>query len=136
VIRQQKQTAVVKRRFRPGSGRLGLSATRLIMITAGFISVYFGFNIVGNRIHQYQLDKQNAVLEQQIATGKDDLAHLQALQQWMQGDAFVETMARKQGMIKPGDTPIIVSAPAPPVPSEPAGPQWWQRYFEPVQAGR
>ena len=43
-----------------GRGQFSLSTARLIIITSIFISVYFGFTIVGDGVHQYELDNQNA----------------------------------------------------------------------------
>ncbi len=108
---------------------LGLTTSRLILIAAGFIAVYFGFTIVGNRFHQYQLDRENTQLEQRIATGQSQVSQLQALRDWMQSDAYVEQMAREQGLVRPGDHAVIVTAPAAPVQDDSR--EWWQRYLEP-----
>jgi cell division protein FtsB len=110
--------------------QLGVTPARLVLIAAAFISVYFGFTIVGNRVHQYQLDRENAQLEQRISDGKVQLSQLQALQEWMQSDAYIEAMARKQGMVRPGDHPIIVAAPMA-TPATAGSRSWWERYFEP-----
>lgn len=110
--------------------QLGLSTTRLMLIAAGFISVYFGFTIVGNRVHQYQLDHENAQLERQIVAGQNQYGRLQALHDWMQTDSFIETAARQQGMMKPGEHAIMVAAPAP-APTADDAREWWEHYFEP-----
>lgn len=107
-----------------------MTPSRLVLIAAGFISVYFGFSIVGNHVRQYQLDRENAQLEQRIQASQGELSRLQALQQWMQSDAFVEAMARKQGLVRPGDHPVIVAAPSA-TPATAGSREWWQRYFEP-----
>jgi len=108
----------------------GLSTTRLCLIAAGFITLYFGSTIFGNRVHQYRLDEENARLEQQIADGQGKYARLQALRDWMQGDAYLATMAREQGMVLPGDHQIVVAAPTAAAPSSVSA-DWWDRYFEP-----
>ena len=110
--------------------QLGLSTTRLILIAAGFISIYFGFTIVGNRVHQYSLDRENQQLVRDIATGREQYSKLQALRDWMETDAFIETTARQQGMIKPGDHPVVVAAPSP-APTGDDARDWWEHYFEP-----
>jgi cell division protein FtsB len=110
--------------------QIGLTPTRLMMIAAGFISVYFGFSIAGNWVHQYQLEHENSRLEQQIAAQQGRYERLKALRDWMQSNTFVEAAARQQGMVKPGDRPIAVIAPsASPAPDD--GREWWERYFEP-----
>ncbi|HZQ38392.1 MAG TPA: septum formation initiator family protein [Dehalococcoidia bacterium] len=109
---------------------LGLTPARLMLIAAGFVSVYFGFSIVGNYVHQYQLDRDRAQLRAQIQVEQTRYARLDALRQWMQSDAFIEAMARHDGLVKPGDHPIVVSAPAPSA-TPGAADDWWERYFGP-----
>jgi len=109
---------------------LGLTPARLMLIAAGFVSVYLGFSIFGNYVHQYQLDRDRAQLQAQIETEQTRYARLDALRQWMQSDAFIEAMARHDGLIKPGDHPIVVSAPAPTA-SAGAAVDWWEKYFGP-----
>ncbi len=101
-----------------------------MLIAAGFVSVYFGFSIVGNYVHQYQLDHDKAQLEAQIQTEQTRYAKLDALRQWMQSDDFIAAMARHDGLIKLGDHPIVVSAPAP-SPAAGAAGDWWEKYFGP-----
>jgi cell division protein FtsL len=112
-------------------GRLrsvGISWTRLALVAAAVISVYFGFAIVGNRVHQYQLDQQNAQLQQQVKQEQTRNTQLQALKEWMQSDDFIVQMARDQGLALPGDKTILVAAPSTtPQPSDING--WWQRYL-------
>lgn len=109
---------------------LGLTPARLMLVAAGFVSVYFGFSIAGNYVHQYQLDHDKAQLRAQIQAEQTRYAQLDALRQWMQSDAFIEAMARHDGLIKPGDHPIVVSAPAPSATPGAAG-DWWQKYLGP-----
>jgi hypothetical protein len=109
---------------------VGLTPSRLLVIAAGFISVYFGFSIVGNRFHQYQLDRERVQLEARIAVERDRQARLGALSDWMQTDDFVEAMARREGMIRPGDHPIVVAAPSA-TPAAGAAHEWWEKYLEP-----
>ena len=107
---------------------IGITWTRLALVAAGVISVYFGFAIVGNSVHQYQLDRQNAQLQQQVKQEQTRNTQLQALKSWMQSDDFIVQMARDQGLALPGDKTILVAAPS-------ATPQasgidgWWQRYL-------
>ena len=54
----------------------------------------------------------------------------------MQSDAFIETMARQQGLVRPGDTPVLVAAPTPSSASTGTAGQWWERYFEPPATGQ
>jgi cell division protein FtsB len=108
----------------------GLTPPRLLVIAAVFISIYSGFAVVGNALHQYQLDRENTRLEASIATQRDKVTRLTALRDWMKSDAFVEAAARRMDMVKPGDHAIIVAAPAA-TPAPVADLDWWKKYLEP-----
>lgn len=110
---------------------LGLTWTRLALVAAAFICVYFGFAIVGNRVHQYQLDRQDAQLEQQLQHEQRNNAQLQAIRTWMQSDNFVEQAARQQGMVMPGDHPLRVAAPSATPAAGGISDGWWQKYLTP-----
>lgn len=109
----------------------GLTWTRLAVVAAGFIVVYFGFASIGNGLHQYQLDRQNSQLEQQLQHEQGRNAELQSLRSWMQTDAFVQQAARQQGMVMPGDHPILVAAPSATPPAGSVADGWWQKYLAP-----
>ena len=109
---------------------VGLSSTRLLLIAAAFVSVYFGFSVVGNRFHQYQLDREKSQLEARISAEQTRYSRLDALRQWMESDQFVEASARKEGMIRPGDHAIVVAAPTATATVGPVG-EWWEKYIKP-----
>ncbi len=107
---------------------MGVTWTRVAVVAALVITVYFGFAIVGNAVHQYQLDRQNAQLAQQVQRERQRNIELQALKAWMQSDSFVAQAAREQGLALPGDKPILVAAPSATPPPD-SGDGWWQRYL-------
>ena len=107
---------------------IGVTWTRVAVVAALVISVYFGFAIVGNAVHQYQLDQQSAQLAQQVQHEQQRNTELQALKSWMQSSGFVAQAARAQGLVMPGDKPILVAAPSA-TPAPDSGDGWWQRYL-------
>ena len=44
-------------------------------------------------------------------------------------DEFVVREARKLGLVRPGETAVVVDAPVAPTPDPPPGARWWQRLF-------
>jgi len=106
----------------------GLTWARLALIAAGVIAIYSGFEIVGNNVHQYQLDRQSARLAQQVQQEQERHRELEALKAWMQSDDFVIQAARLQGYIFPGDKPLLIDAPSA-TPTPDPGNGWWQRYL-------
>ena len=117
----------------PGTALMsGLSLQRLVMAAAVLIVIYNGFTIAGNASRHYDLQVQTDQLNQQIASDKVELQRLDALRRYMQSDEFIEASARAEGLVMPGDTAILVNAPAAPATPVAETPNaWWERYFSP-----
>jgi cell division protein FtsB len=114
------------------SGRLGagLNPRRMLLVASLFIIGYFGVSIVGNAVTRYQLDRQQEELRREIAALREQQRRLEALRAYMQSDEFIERSARDLGLVRPGDTAVVVSAPTPAaVATVPPGLPWWERYF-------
>ncbi|MGI8551680.1 MAG: septum formation initiator family protein [Dehalococcoidia bacterium] len=115
---------------RAGGILSGLSLQRIVIATALFIVIYSGFTIAGNAARSYQLDAQTRQLEQDIAHDQGQYRKLDAVRRYMRTDEFIESSARKEGLVHPGDTTIIASAPASsPSPAQTAPGAWWERYY-------
>lgn len=113
-------------------GRLaaGLSPRRVLAVAAVFIVGYFGVSIVGNAITRYELHQREQGLRAEIADLESQQQRLNALRAYMQSDEFIERSAREQGLVRPGDTAVVVVAPSPATAPEIApGAPWWERYF-------
>lgn len=110
----------------------GLSLRRMVIATAIFIVVYSSFTIAGNATRHYQLQQETRQLQDGISADRSELTRLQAVESYLRTDAFIEQAARREGLVKPGETAIIVSAPKAESSSAAAGPsQWWERYLTP-----
>lgn len=108
----------------------GLSLHRIVVITSLFVIVYSGFTIAGNVTRTLQLSAQTRQLQKAIGEQQVELAQLSALKSYMQSDAFIDAQAREEGLAAPGDTSIVVTAPAAPVQASHEAPAaWWQRYY-------
>jgi cell division protein FtsB len=108
----------------------GLSPRRVLIVAAIFIIGYFSIAIVGNAINRYELARDQDRLRNEIAALQSQQQRLDALRTYMQTDEFIERMARDEGLVRPGDTPVMVAAPTPTGSSSSGavGP-WWERYF-------
>jgi cell division protein FtsL len=108
----------------------GFTLHRVALVTALFIIAYSSFTVFGNLSHSYQLKMQTRQLQETIAKDQAQYAQLQALEQYMGTDAFIESQAREEGLALPGDTTVIVTAPTPTAASGDlrAG-DWWERYY-------
>jgi cell division protein FtsB len=108
----------------------GLHPRRVLIIAVGFVVAYFGVAIVGNAINRYELERHAAALRAEIAALEAQQQRLEALRAYMQTDEFIERVARDEGLVMPGDTVVLVTAPTPSPTSTPSSTEpWWERYF-------
>lgn len=101
----------------------------MVGVTA-LIVVYFLFTFVGNAIRGHQLNTQEAQLNAEIRAQQEKYQQLQALEQYLQSDEYIEEVAREQlGLVKPGETGIVAvpTQPSPtPDPNAPDPDLWWE----------
>jgi len=94
------------------------------------IVVYFLFTFAGNAIKGHQLNQQESQLNQEIAGIQDKYQRLQALEQYLNSDEYVEQVAREQlGLVMPGETGIVAvpTQPSPtPAPDASDPNLWWE----------
>ena len=117
-------------------GRLaaGLSPGRILIVAAVFIIAYFGVSIAGNALTRYELAREQRRLRQEIAALEAQQRRLDALRAYMQTDEFIERAAREEGLVRPGDTVVLVVAPTRTATAQASpGGSWWKRYFDPGQ---
>ncbi len=109
----------------------GLGPRRVLVAASVFIIAYFGVSIAGNAVTHYELGRDQDRLRQEIAALERQQRRLEALKTYMQTDEFIERAARDQGLIRPGDTAVLVSAPLAATPAAGFDGPWWERYFRP-----
>lgn len=109
----------------------GLTARRVVLIAAIFIAGYFSLSIVSNAITQARLSHRETALREQIGTLEERESRVAALRAYMQSDAFVEAVARENGLVRPGEIAVVaVGGAAGAEPLQPGDP-WWFRFFQP-----
>ncbi len=89
--------------------RVGISRVLFFLIVP-FLE-YFGFASVGKAWEAYQLKQEEKRLRQEIEELQTYNAALQTQKKYAQSEAFIEYEARQMGMIKPGETAVIVVTP-------------------------
>lgn len=102
----------------------------MVIGIAALIAVYFLFTFVGNTIKGRQLDLQEEALNSEIRVQQERYQELQALEQYLKSDEYIEAVAREQlGLVKPGETAFIAipTEPSPtPDPNAPSSDLWWE----------
>lgn len=106
-----------------------LTPARVVLGVALLMAVYFLFTFAGNAIKGRQLSLQEEALNSEIRAQQERYQELQALEQYLKSDEYVEQVARQQlGLVKPGETAIIAIPTQPsPTPGPDVQPElWWE----------
>jgi cell division protein FtsB len=109
------------------------SPGRILLALSLIVIAYLLFTAGGSIIDYYRLTDNESNLRQQVAQLHAQEQQLEQIRDYLRSDDYVEFMARRVfGLVKPGETLVIVKAP--PIPTPEAGPNdpakpWWQELF-------
>lgn len=106
------------------------------MVLAALAVGYFLFNAAKDTLLSHHLTQEEQQLHQQIDRLQSDQARLEALRDYLKTDEYVEGVARRLGLVRPGETLVIVSSTAPPTPAPTPGGSistapWWEQLYSP-----
>jgi len=97
---------------------------------------YLGFSATHYVVHNYQLRRDEAHVRSDIDQLDQDHEQLVAVRDYLKSDEYVEDVARRVlGLVRPGDTLVIVSSSGPPATPTPAAgaatpeSEWWKNLF-------
>jgi cell division protein FtsL len=107
-------------------------STRLMLAGVLIAVVYFLFAAVSNGLQTHRLHQDEAQIRQEIEELKDDYRLLSSLQEYLNSDEYIESVARQQlGLVRPGETPISVLPSANQEQKDPSpGGPWWEAYLQ------
>ena len=115
-----------------------LSLARLVVIIAALAVGYFLFAAVGDTLLSRSLNRDEQRLEQEITDLERQQARLEAIRSYLQTNEYIERVARRVlGLVRPGETLIVVSSDAAPTPAaeedatEEAPLSWWEELYGP-----
>lgn len=113
-----------------------LSLARVIMLLAVLAVGYYLFAAAKDTLLTHHLTQEEQQLRDGIARLQRQQSELKAIRDFLNTDEYVQGAARKLGLVKPGETLVIVSSTAPgePTPTpKPGGGQetWWEQLFSP-----
>ena len=119
-----------------------LSLTPLLLAAAALAVSFFAVTTARNIYHNHQLAREEAAIRRDIAQLDRDHEQLVAVRDYIKSDEYIEYNARRVlGLVKPGETLVVVSsnAPAPiATPTPPLSPAqggaWWKDLFGPAIA--
>ncbi len=114
-----------------------LTPARIAILLATLVVGYFVFAAVGDTLLSQRLSHDEQGLQQEIADLQRQQSRLEAIREYLRTDEYVESVARRVlGLVRPGETLVIVTSSATPVPAEgeidekqPG--RWWEQLFGP-----
>jgi cell division protein FtsB len=100
----------------------------------GFLVIiaYLLFSAGGSALDYYRVADDEARLRRQVQELHAQEEQLEQIRDYLRSDEYVEFMARRVfGLVKPGETLVIVKAPPPPDDGKSDDPNrtWWQELF-------
>ena len=103
------------------------SPGRLIFVATALIATYFLVSGAVSGIRHHQLNRQESGLRAEIQEMETRYERLQALEDYLSSDEYIEAVAREQlGLVKPGETAIIAISTQPsPTPAPGESQLWW-----------
>ena len=115
-----------------------LSLTPLLLAAAALVVGYFVVTTARNIYHNHQLAQEEASVRRDIAQLDRDHQQLVAVRDYLKSDEYIEYNARRVlGLVRPGETLVIVSSNAPDATATPLAPSdggaWWKDLFDPAQ---
>jgi cell division protein DivIC len=108
-----------------------ITGTRILLVTTALIVGYFLVIGATTALRSSRLGDREDRLSAEVAGLQQRYERLQALREYLSSEDYIETVAREQlGLVRQGETSIIVisTAPSPtPTPSKPEEDDlWWE----------
>jgi cell division protein FtsB len=113
----------------------------IVVCAAALALTYLGFSTTTYIVDNYRLRQDESRIRAEIAQLERDRAELTGVRDYLKSDEYIEEVARRTlGLVRPGETLVVVSSTAPeptPTPPDgtapaPAGDQpWWKALFGP-----
>ena len=116
---------------------LGRQVPRIILVAAAVVVGYLVFTTVVTGLKSHGLAHDENAVRQEIVDLQRQRDELVAVREYLSSDEYVESVARRVlGMVKPGETRVIVTSPEvdaeqPPTEATPAAGSWWESLFGP-----
>lgn len=108
------------------------SPGRIVLAVSPLVIGYLLFTAGGNALNYYRFTGDERHLEEEVTKLHLQEQQLEQIREYLRSDEYVEFMARRVfGLVKPGETLVIVKAPPAPTSDDATEPPttWWQELF-------
>ena len=111
-----------------------LSPGRILLVFTLVVAGYLLVSAGGGVVQSYRLASDEAALRREVQALESQKDQLLQIRDYLRTDEYIEFMARRVfGLVKPGETLVIVGAPKTSTNAlsadEPTELTWWQRLF-------
>ena len=102
----------------------------VVLTIAVLLLALFLYSAAQTATQTYRLHAERRVLVHQVDELRRQQAELQGLREYLNSDEYLEGVARTQfGLVRPGETAVIVDGPTKPLPERTAEQRWWEAMF-------
>jgi cell division protein FtsB len=106
----------------------------VVFVLAAIVVGYFIFAAAKDTLLSHNLTGQERQLQQQIDELQAQEARLQAIRDYLNTDEYVQGVAHRLGLVRPGEKLVIVSSTAPATPTPTPGAStghetWWEQLY-------
>ncbi|HRC62872.1 MAG: septum formation initiator family protein [Dehalococcoidia bacterium] len=102
----------------------------MVLAVAALLLGLFVYAAAQTATQTYRLHDERRTLAQQVEVLRKQKAELEGLREYLASDEYVESVARSQfGLVRPGETAVVVDSPAEPAPTRTPGERWWESLF-------
>lgn len=104
--------------------------THMVLAVAALLLGLFLYAAMQTATQTYRLHDERRALAQEVEVLRTQKAELEGLREYLGSDEYVESVARSQfGLVRPGETAVLVDAPVAPTPAAQPGERWWESLF-------
>ena len=112
--------------------QLASGPVQMILAVAALLMGLFVYSLLQTTQSSARLGEQQRALQAQVAVLTREKADLEGLRAYLATDEYIEAVARSEfGLVRPGETVVIVQAPPPPEAEARVARRWWQELFRP-----
>lgn len=116
----------------PGVRLPSFGPAQMVLAIATLLVGLFVYAAAQTAAQTYRLHDERRALTYEVDELRRQRAELRGLREYLASDEYVEAMARTRfGLVRPGETAVLVDAPGSVQPERRPGQRWWEALFAP-----
>ena len=107
-----------------------LGPAHIVLAVAVLLLGLFIYAAVQTAQNTFVLNERQTLAQAEVYELRRQKAELEGLREYLTSDEYIEAVAREQfGLVRPGETAVIVEAPESTEPVREPGESWWEALF-------